>query len=226
MAKPNKKRSPKSVPHDPRKLPTQSRSKATVDAIIEAATHILREQGLQALSTNKVAEMAGVSIGSLYQYFPNKDAIMVALAIASHDRMQVQLFAALSAAASEPIDRALDLVLTQIAAWRASDPKLLSAIDNYIPTVTEQAEVVNFLDQSSTAVVETFLRARGDEIGVTDYAAAAFLLVHTIQPLAQRLHALQLRDPERVPRVRAELHKMIIGYIRGAPRSLQDLDSV
>ncbi len=63
----------------PRKNPTQPRSRATVDAVLDAAAHILEDQGLAAFNTNAVAERAGVSIGSLYQYFPSKDAILVSL---------------------------------------------------------------------------------------------------------------------------------------------------
>jgi AcrR family transcriptional regulator len=62
-----------------RKAPSQERSRATVDAVLAAAAHILEKRGLGALNTNAVAERAGVSIGSLYQYFSSKDAILVAL---------------------------------------------------------------------------------------------------------------------------------------------------
>jgi AcrR family transcriptional regulator len=55
-----------------RKQPSQARSKATVDAIVEAAARILGDQGWAGFTTNKVAEAAGVSIGSYYQYFPDK----------------------------------------------------------------------------------------------------------------------------------------------------------
>jgi AcrR family transcriptional regulator len=59
---------------NPRKQPKQDRSQATVQAILTATTHILTEDGYDQLTTNRVAERAGVSIGSLYQYFPNKEA--------------------------------------------------------------------------------------------------------------------------------------------------------
>ena len=59
----------------PRKAPRQARSLATVSAIVEAAARILEERGHEGFSTNAVAERAGVSVGSLYQYFPRKDAI-------------------------------------------------------------------------------------------------------------------------------------------------------
>jgi AcrR family transcriptional regulator len=64
---------------EPRKLPKQSRSGATFEAVLEAAAQIFERRGYAAGTTNRIAERAGVSIGSLYQYFPNKDAILVAL---------------------------------------------------------------------------------------------------------------------------------------------------
>jgi AcrR family transcriptional regulator len=63
----------------PRKTPTQARSEDTVASIVEAAAQVLETKGLEGFNTNAVAERAGVSIGSLYQYFPNKDALTVAL---------------------------------------------------------------------------------------------------------------------------------------------------
>jgi AcrR family transcriptional regulator len=63
-------------PPEPRKLPTQNRSKLLVDAIIEACQQILECEGSDQLTTNRIAEVAGVNIGSLYQYFPNKEAIL------------------------------------------------------------------------------------------------------------------------------------------------------
>lgn len=65
----------------PRKMPRQARSGETVRAIVEAAARILEEAGLAAFTTNAVAERAGVSIGSLYQYFPSKDALIGALIV-------------------------------------------------------------------------------------------------------------------------------------------------
>src|SRR5688572_32794194 len=62
-----------------RRKPTQPRSRATVEAILQAAAYILVEEGWQALTTNRIAERAGVNIASLYQYFPNKEAIVAEL---------------------------------------------------------------------------------------------------------------------------------------------------
>src|ERR1700753_469595 len=63
----------------PRKLPVQRRSEETVAAIVEGAARILEKDGFEKFNTNSVAEKAGVSIGSLYQYFPNKDVLLAEL---------------------------------------------------------------------------------------------------------------------------------------------------
>ncbi len=59
-----------------KKQPKQDRSRVTVEAIIEATTRILKREGRAALTTNRIAQVAGVSVGSLYQYFPNKEALL------------------------------------------------------------------------------------------------------------------------------------------------------
>jgi AcrR family transcriptional regulator len=63
----------------PRKRPVQERSRATVDAIVQATAYILVRDGHSKLTTNRIAERAGVNVASLYQYFPNKEAILAEL---------------------------------------------------------------------------------------------------------------------------------------------------
>ena len=63
-----------------RRRPKQTRSRATRDLIFEAATQILEREGERAFNTNRLAERAGVSVGTIYQYFPNKEAILIAMA--------------------------------------------------------------------------------------------------------------------------------------------------
>ena len=64
---------------NPRKKPQQRRSRVTIDTIFEATIQVLLAQGLDKVTTIQVAERAGVSVGSLYQYFPNKRALMAAV---------------------------------------------------------------------------------------------------------------------------------------------------
>jgi AcrR family transcriptional regulator len=63
-----------------RRKPTQARARATIDTIFEATARIIERDGVAALNTNRIAERAGISIGTLYEYFPNKDAVLVAMA--------------------------------------------------------------------------------------------------------------------------------------------------
>jgi AcrR family transcriptional regulator len=85
-----------------RKQPRQARSKATTDAILQAAAHILGQRGWRGLTTNAAAEAAGVSIGSLYQYFPNKLALVEAVRGRHFD----QVLAILRAASDGKLSRA------------------------------------------------------------------------------------------------------------------------
>jgi AcrR family transcriptional regulator len=78
----------------PRKMPRQTRAIATRNAILEAAAQIISAAGLAAFNTNAVAERAGVSIGTLYQYFQNKDALMAALIAQQQARQSANVAAA------------------------------------------------------------------------------------------------------------------------------------
>lgn len=75
----------------PRKTPVQRRSVETVAAILEASAHILEKEGLRRFNTNVIAVRAGISIGSLYQFFPGKDAILAAL-IAQYETAMLARF--------------------------------------------------------------------------------------------------------------------------------------
>ena len=66
-------------PPHPRRVPRQDRSRFLVDVIRTAALRILREEGMDALTTNRIASVAGVAVASVYQYFPNKEAILASV---------------------------------------------------------------------------------------------------------------------------------------------------
>ncbi|MFD1796980.1 TetR/AcrR family transcriptional regulator [Paracoccus aurantiacus] len=89
-----------------RKIPTQARAKASVDAILEATAQILQQDGVGALTTNAIAEKAGVSIGTLYQYFPDKNAILIALA--RQELAETSQAVAAGVSGAEQVDEAVD----------------------------------------------------------------------------------------------------------------------
>lgn len=106
----------KQVLKTPRKKPQQARSRATVDAILIAATYILERDGWSHFTTNRVAEKAGVNIASLYQYFPNKEALIEALRQLHIDETR----RAFVAASFEANDTLTSVVRAVIAAHRVS----------------------------------------------------------------------------------------------------------
>jgi AcrR family transcriptional regulator len=109
-----------------RKAPGQSRSIETVNVILEAAARILEERGFAGYTTNAVAERAGVSIGSLYQYFPNKDALTVALI----DRETAQLIAeAKEIGKEERFREGLERMIHAAVTHQMQRPKLARLID-------------------------------------------------------------------------------------------------
>src|SRR5262250_3319092 len=112
------------VQTNPRKSASQERSRSTVDALIEATARVLVKQGYDRASTNRIASVAGVSIGSLYQYFPSKEALVAAV-IDRHTQEQMQVTRnALVKVAARPIEvAARELVSAAIDAHRVN-PRL------------------------------------------------------------------------------------------------------
>jgi AcrR family transcriptional regulator len=110
----------------PRKAPKQARSLETVKVIVEAAARILERDGFEGFSTNAVAERAGVSIGSLYQYFPSKEALIGALIV----RETSQLIDDAEAAMTEPSGAAaLSALIQACIAHQFHRPTLARLLD-------------------------------------------------------------------------------------------------
>ena len=113
-------------PLQPRKLPRQERATQTVQVILESAAHILETEGFGGYSTNAIAARAGVSIGSVYQYFRSKDGITLALIEEATGR----LMTAIAAAAALPDARtALDAMITAAADQQLHRPQLAQLLD-------------------------------------------------------------------------------------------------
>lgn len=113
----------------PRKTPVQARSGVTVDAILEAAAHILESEGLDGYTTNAIAKRAGVSIGSLYQYFPNKDAVTAALVLRDSADMASRLEGVLVAFGGRPLADAIDALIEETVCHQLDRPVLARLMD-------------------------------------------------------------------------------------------------
>ncbi len=122
------------TPTKPRKTPRQERSRATVDAIMQAATYILVKFGWQRLTTNAVAERAGVNIGSLYQYFPNKEAIVAELQRRHVVLTRQKVVEALPQLSMQPsLREALALLVRAMVDEHRVAPAVHRAIDDELP---------------------------------------------------------------------------------------------
>lgn len=125
----------------PRKKPLQTRSTATVDAIVEATIRILRQDGWAACSTTRIAALAGVSVGSLYQYFPNRNAIAVEII---RQRTRTYLAAVLAADLTDAATPG-EVVETAIAAFVTEKRKGLDvslALRDALPEVQGRQTII------------------------------------------------------------------------------------
>lgn len=110
------------IPIEPKKTPLQSRSRFTVDAILDAAAHILCKDGYADFNTNRVAVKAGVSIGSLYQYFPNKETLIAELRRRHFDDLRSEMLIAFRHAQGLPLDAGTRLLVEASIKAHRIDP--------------------------------------------------------------------------------------------------------
>ena len=117
----------------PRKTPRQERSRATVEAILEAATDILVRHGYATLTTNRVAERAGVNIASLYQYFPSKEAIVAELRKRHVAEQRAAAAQALTEHRGKGLEAAIQALVSIGLAVHAVAPALHQAFTEQLP---------------------------------------------------------------------------------------------
>jgi AcrR family transcriptional regulator len=157
----------------PRKAPKQARSQETVKVIVEAAARILERDGFEGFSTNAVAERAGVSIGSLYQYFPSKEALIGALIV----RETSQLIDDAEAATTEPSGAAaLSALVHACIAHQFRRPKLARLLDFEEARLPFDADTEQVSERfrailSTVLLRPDFPRQSGDDAATRDVMA-------------------------------------------------------
>jgi AcrR family transcriptional regulator len=203
------------VQTNPRKLASQERSRATVDALLEATARILLKEGYDKASTNRIAEVAGVSIGSLYQYFPSKEALVAAV-IDRHTQQvsQVTRKAVVKMAARPIEDAAREFVSVAIDAHRIN-PKLHGVLSEQIPRVGRLENIEANL-REGYALVRGYLEAHREEIDIADPDLAAFVCVTVVEALT---HAAVLRRPDILVGEKAQMFvsdvtRLLVPYLR------------
>jgi AcrR family transcriptional regulator len=200
---------------NPRKQPFQERSRATVDALIEATARILVREGFDRASTNRVAEEAGVSIGSLYQYFPSKEALVAAV-IDRHKQALMQVArGALAEVAALPVEEAVRTLVALAVETHRVDPKLHRVLAEQIPR-TGRLKNVEAFNRECYAMFRTYLEGHRDEIRALNLELAAFVCVTSIEALthtAVLYHAEMLSD-NAMGALIDEATRLIVRYLR------------
>lgn len=168
-----------------RKSPKQSRSKITVEAILQATTHILLAGGAKALTTNHVAERAGVSIGSLYQYFPNKESLIAAL-IDQHVQQEIDCLSAVidewQGELNESLFRKLIQTIIQIHLDDIDLTKLLHQQVNSLECREALRKATRLFEQVIAALLAKKMDKSADDQLIK---AKAFIITNTIDSLVQ-----------------------------------------
>ena len=197
----------------PRKEAVQDRSKQTVDAIMRATARILVKEGYEHATTNHISEAAGVSIGSLYQYFPNKEAIVAALLDRHITDMNRLLIEAAAHVVTWPLEKAVRHIIEAMIDAHRVDPQLHKVFVEQLPRFG-RLDRIHQIEEQGLALVRTYLELRQDEIGVKDLDMASFVVVHAVESLT---HAAVVLHPEILEsdRLIEETTAMIVRYLKG-----------
>src|SRR5206468_9736341 len=152
----------------PRKLPRQERSHATVEALLQATTDILVRQGVGRLTTNRIAERAGVNIASLYQYFPSKHAIIAELRRRHGAEQRAAVRSALIEHRGDDLETTLRALVSMGVAAHAGNPELQRVFAEDLPQLA-YAEVAT-IDAPLFAEFREFLTRSTAGIGDPELA--------------------------------------------------------
>ena len=204
---------PATKPSKPSKKPVrrarQARSKATVDAILEGATRILAKQGWGALNTNAIAEVAGVSVGSVYEYFPNKEAI-VGRILEQHLEGGRRLIETGSQYVTEATDtgQVARLLVAGFVGLHQDDPELHRVLSSEVPLSPEQKQKIEDLRDDIVRLVSGALRGK---VAAPELKAA--LVVDATDALTHRWIVDEAGAPIDQKAMAQELEKMLSSYL-------------
>ncbi|MBW8714315.1 MAG: TetR family transcriptional regulator [Variovorax paradoxus] len=200
----------------PRKIAVQERSRATVGSLVEATARILVKEGFDKASTNRVAEVAGVSIGSLYQYFPSKEALVAAV-IERHQQQIMQMVRSeLAQVRDQPLDQAIRRFVAVAVAAHRLDPQLHRVLAEQIPRVGRLEKLETF-SRENFSLFRAYLETARDELGVDDLELASFVCVTTIEALTHNavLHHGKVLTGDRMDALIDEGARLVTGYLKG-----------
>lgn len=193
----------------PRKSPRQERARATVDAIIQASAYILKKRGYDELTTNRIADKAGVNIASLYQYFPNKEAIVAELLRRHAAEGRAKGLAVLRAGRADSLETNVRRLIEQTLAEHSVDPELhrvltTEALRLGFPRIDAEADA-GIVEESARWVATT----------KRDNAELALWIARTAVHAVIHMAFLERPADAKRPSVLAdELTRLIVKYLR------------
>jgi AcrR family transcriptional regulator len=191
-----------------RKQPKQQRAQALVEAAVEATARILAREGRARLTTNRIAEVAGISVGSLYQYFADKQELVAEVRQRFEARFQARFAELAARVGGLPLGDAVAALVDALVELHAEDPQLHNELGTGTP-----AEARSPLH----ALVTGYLASRAHELRRPDPALAAHVLLQAAESL---VHETALHSPERLadPAFAAEVRDLLVRYlVRDAP---------
>jgi AcrR family transcriptional regulator len=196
-----------------RRKPVQQRAQATVDATLDAAVRILQRGGIAAITTNRIAETAGVSIGSVYQYFPNKHAVFLALHqrhIAQVDHIMRQH---LSRPDLETLDDLIGSMIDGMIAAHEVNPELFELLQTEVPHHADgSADFAVRLQEDFRAALAPHDKTSGIK---TRPSTRSFFVATMVDALS---HAIVLRRPRGLSlrQARHECCRAILAYLHSS----------
>jgi len=161
-----------------RKSPKQARSNQLVEAVLDAAVQVLMREGAQRFTTARVAERAGVSVGSLYQYFPNKAAILFRLQSDEWQRTSAMLRAILEDRATPPLARLRRLVHAFILS-ECEEAQIRIALSDAAPLYRDAPEAIE-AKAHNAQIFRAFLREALPQLDDAERALAGDLIKTTL----------------------------------------------
>ena len=191
-----------------RKAPRQQRSRVTVDVIVEAATRVLARRGWARFTTNEIAAVAGVSVGSLYQYFPNKLAIAEAIRQRHLDEVLVALSGAGDDNEAIPLDQRAARFADGVIAAHSVDQALHRVLLDEVPLVARSSYAefeAEYQRRYRALIAASASGAAGDD------ETAARVLSSAVEGV---VHAAAHRGDLGLPALRSELVRLILAYLR------------
>jgi AcrR family transcriptional regulator len=198
---------------NPRKLPEQDRSRATVDAIVDATARVLVKHGYDAFTTNRVAEKAGVSVGSLYQYFPNKEALLSELMRRHVMEIERGVEEMAEMARSAPLADVVRTGIEQNVRSHQIDPELHRVLSEEVPRLGSLDWKAAFSERMDARVRAT-LESRRAELAVRDIDLAVYIVTRTAEAVIH--NAVTERPGDLASGALAEeLTRMLVGFLTG-----------